>query len=82
MKLQDCTLDQLCYIMAFNALNNHLLPRPAKPSLSIKALKFLARWKYHIFADLKNSYFQIHVAKLVNIHKSMQIHKPVVPKKI
>jgi hypothetical protein len=26
-------------------------------------MKFLARWKYHIFADLQNSYFQIHVAK-------------------
>ena len=63
MKLQDCTLDQLPYVLAFNALNDHLLPQPAKPSLSIKALKFLARWKYHIFADLKNSYFQIHVAK-------------------
>ena len=63
LKLQDCTLDQLRYVLAFNALNDHLLPQPAKPSSSITALKFLARWKYHIFADLKNSYFQIHVAK-------------------
>ena len=63
LKLQDCTLDQLRYVVAFNALNDHLLPQPAKPSSSIKALKFLARWKYHIFADLKNSYFQIHVSK-------------------
>ena len=63
IKLQDCTLDQLRFVIAFNALNDHLLPQPAKPASSIKALKFLARWKYHIFADLQNSYFQIHVAK-------------------
>ena len=25
--------------------------------------KFLSRWKYHIFADLNNSYFQLHVKK-------------------
>jgi len=61
--LQDCTLDQLRFVVAFNALNEHLLPQPAKPSSAIKAMKFLARWKYHIFADLQNSYFQIHMAK-------------------
>ena len=43
LKLQDCTLDQLRYVVAFNALNDHLLPQLAKPSSSIKALKFLAR---------------------------------------
>ena len=63
IKLQDCTLDQLRYVIAFNALNDHLLPQPAKPSPSIKALKFITRWKYHIFKDLQNSYFQIHIAK-------------------
>ena len=63
IKLQDCTLEQLRYVVAFNALNDHLLPQPAKPSSAIKALKFLAHWKYHIFADLQNSYFQIHVTK-------------------
>ena len=62
-KLEDCTLDELRYVVAFNALNDHLLPQPSKPSSAIKALKFLARWKYYIFADLQNSYFQIHLAK-------------------
>jgi hypothetical protein len=62
-KLQDCKLEELRYVVAFNALNDHLLPQPSKPSSAIKALKFVARWKYHIFADLQNSYFQIHLAK-------------------
>jgi hypothetical protein len=41
-KLQDCRLEEL---FAFNALNDHLLPQPSKPSSAIKALKFLAHWK-------------------------------------
>jgi hypothetical protein len=61
--LRDCTIDELRWVVAFNNLNSHLLPKPAKISSLGKALKFLARWKYHIFADLHNSYFQIHVAK-------------------
>ena len=61
--LKDCTLDELRWVVAFNNLNEHLLPKPAKISSANKAIKFLARWRYHILADLHNSYFQIHVAK-------------------
>jgi len=62
-KLEECTIDELRFVVAFNALNDHLLPQPSKPSSAIKALKFLARWKYFIFADLNSSYYQIHLAK-------------------
>ena len=61
--LKDCTIDELRWVVAFNNLNCHLLPKPAKVSSLTKAVKFLARWKFHILADLHNSYFQIHVAK-------------------
>jgi len=61
--LKDCSLDELRWVVAFNNLNEHLLPKPAKVSSLTKAVKFLARWKYHILADLHNSYFQIHVAR-------------------
>ena len=62
-KLENCTPDELQYVIAFITLNDHLLPQPSKPSLATKALKFLAQWKYYIFADLQNSYFQIHLVK-------------------
>lgn len=61
--LKECTIDELRWVVAFNNLNSHLLPKPAKVSSLTKAVKFLARWKFHILADLHNSYFQIHVAK-------------------
>ena len=61
--LKDCTIDELRWVVAFNNLNSHLLPKPAKVSSLTKAVKFLARWKFHILADLHNSYFQIHVAR-------------------
>ena len=61
--LKDCTIDELRWVVAFNNLNSHLLPKPAKVSSLTKAVKFLARWKFHILADLHNSYFQIHIAK-------------------
>jgi hypothetical protein len=61
--LKDCTVDEIRWVVAFNTLNAHLLPKPAKVSSLTKAVKFLARWKFHILADLHNSYFQIHIAK-------------------
>ncbi len=56
-------MDEIRWVVAFNTLNAHLLPKPAKVSSLTKAVKFLARWKFHILADLHNSYFQIHIAK-------------------
>jgi hypothetical protein len=52
--LRDCTIDELRWVVAFNNLNMHLLPKPAKVSSLTKAVKFLACWKFHILADLHN----------------------------
>ena len=62
-KLEDCSIDELRWVVAFNNLNDCLLPKPSKPTSSKNILAFLARHKYHIFADLHNSYFQIPIAK-------------------
>ena len=62
-KLEDCTLDELRWVVGFNSLNDDLLPRPSKPTSSKNILTFLAKHKFHIHADLFNSYFQIPVRK-------------------
>ena len=62
-QLQDCTLDELRYITAFNTLNEFIRPKPSTSCSASTIFKFLARWKYHIYADLNNSYFQLHVKK-------------------
>ena len=51
------------WVVAFNNLNDCLLPKPSKPTSSKNILAFLARHKYHKFANLHNSYFQIPIAK-------------------
>ena len=61
--LQDCTLDELRFITAFNTLNDHIRPKPTMSCSANQIFKFLARWKFHVFADLNNSYFQIPVNK-------------------
>ena len=62
-KLDDCSTDELRWVVGFNGLNDYLLPKPSKPTSARNILTFLARHKFHIFADLHNSYFQIPVAK-------------------
>ena len=62
-QLQDCTLDELRFITAFNTLNEFIRPKPSTSCSANTIFKFLARWKYHIYADLNNSYFQLHVKK-------------------
>ena len=62
-KLEDCTLDELRWVVGFNSLNDDLLPRPSKPTSSRNILTFLAKHKFHIHADLFNSYFQIPIRK-------------------
>ena len=62
-KLQDCTLDELRFITAFNTLNDHIRPKPSTSCSAKTIFTFLARWKHHIFADLNNSYFQLPVRK-------------------
>ena len=62
-KLQDCTLDELRFITAFNSLNDCIRPKPSSSCSATTIFLFLSRWKYHIFADLNNSYFQLPVKK-------------------
>ena len=61
--LQDCTLDELRFITAFNALNKCIRPKPTTSCSASIIFMFLARWKWHIFGDLNNSYFQLPVRK-------------------
>ena len=61
--LQDCTLDELRFITAFNTLNDSIRPKPTTSCSATTIFMFLARWKYHIFGDLNNSYFQLPVRK-------------------
>lgn len=62
-KLEDCTVDEIRWVVGFNSLNDDLLPRPSKPTSGRNILTFLAKHRYHIHADLFNSYFQIPVRK-------------------
>ena len=61
--LQDCSLDELRFITAFNTLNDSIRPKPTTSCSSNAIFLFIARWKYHIFGDFNNSYFQLHVDK-------------------
>ena len=60
-KLQECSLDELRFITAFNTLNDSIRPKPTTSCSANSIFLFLARWKNHIFADLNNSYFQLPV---------------------
>ena len=62
-KLDDCSTSDIRWVVGFNNLNDSLLPKPSKPTSARNILTFLAKFRYHIFADLHNSYFQIPVAK-------------------
>ena len=62
-KLQDCSLEEVRFISCQNVLNDSIKPIPSTSTSHIKILKFLSRWRYHIFADLHNSYFQIPIKK-------------------
>ena len=61
--LQECTLDELRFITAFNTLNDSIRPKPTMSCSATTIFKFLARWNFHIFGDLNNSYFQLPVRK-------------------
>ena len=62
-KLQDCSLDEIRFISCQNVLNESIRPIPSTSTSQIKITKFLSRWRYHAFADLHSSYFQIPIAK-------------------
>lgn len=61
--LADCTLDEIRFISCQNVLNESIRPVPSSSTSHVKIFKFLGRWKFHIFADMHNSYFQIPVEK-------------------
>ena len=61
--LQDCALEEVRFITAFNTLNDSIRPQPSRSCSSTSIFKFLSRWKFHIFGDLNNSYFQLPVQK-------------------
>ena len=62
-KLEDCNIDEIRWVVGFNSLNDDLLPKPSRPTSGRNVLTFLAKHKFHIHADLFNSYFQIPVRK-------------------
>ena len=62
-KLEDCSIDEIRWVVGFNSLNDDLLPKPSKSTSSRNILTFLAKHRFHIHADLLNSYFQIPVRK-------------------
>ena len=62
-ELKDCTLDEIRFISCQNVLNDSIRPVPSSSTSHIKIFKFLGRWKFHIFADMQNSYFQIPVER-------------------
>lgn len=62
-KLEECSIDELRFVIAFNKLNEHIRPKPTRITTHKQIFTSLARWKYHIFADLKDSYFQNHMKK-------------------
>lgn len=61
--LHQCTLDEVRYITCFNVLNDSIHPIPGRSSAYNDIIKFVARHKYFIFADLTSSYFQVSVQK-------------------
>ena len=62
-QLQECSLDELRFITAFNTLNDSIRPKPTSSCSANSIFLFLARWKHHVFADLNNSYFQLPVKR-------------------
>ena len=62
-KLEECCLDDIRWVVAFNNLNDDLLPKPSKQTSGRNVLTFIAKHKFHIHADLFNSYFQIPIRK-------------------
>ena len=57
--LQDCTLDNLRFITAFNSLNDSIRPKPTKSCSANTIFKFLAGWQFHIW-ERENFYIYIY----------------------
>ena len=61
--LPECSIDELRFITAFHSLNDTIRPKISTSCSPKTIFNFLSRWKFHIFADLNNSYFQLPVKK-------------------
>ena len=61
--LHQCTLDEVRYITCFNTLNDSIHPIPGRSSAYNDIVKFAARHRFYVFADLTSSYFQVKVDK-------------------
>ena len=61
--LAECSLEEIRYITCFNALNDSIHPIPGRSSAYNDIIKFCARKKFRIHADLTNSYFQVKIHK-------------------
>ena len=61
--LETCDLSEIRFITCFNVLNESIHPVPGRSKTYNDILTFLGRFKFFIFADLYNSYFQIKVHK-------------------
>ena len=54
-------MNELPFITPFNTLNDRIRPKPTTSCSVTTISKFLARWKFHVFKGLNNSYFQLPV---------------------
>ena len=61
--LDQCTMDEVRFITCFNSINDSIHPVPGRSSTYNDLLKFEARKKYTIHADLTSSYFQVKLHK-------------------
>ena len=62
-QLEKCDLSEIRFITCYNVLNDSIHPISGRSKSYNDILMFLSRFKYLIFADLYNSYFQVRVAK-------------------
>ena len=60
--LGECSLEEVRFITCCNVLNDSIHPIAGRSNGYNDILTFLSRWKYLIYADLTNSYFQIKIA--------------------
>ena len=61
--LHQCALEDVRFISCFNTLNDSIQPISGRSNAYNDIMKFMARHKFYIFADLTSSYFQVKVAK-------------------
>ena len=61
--LDQCAVSEVRFITCFNGLNDYIHPISGRSDAYNEIIKFLGRYKFFIFADLVDSYFQVRVEK-------------------